>query len=325
MTTSPQIRVVLIGMDERTETALRILFSKSDLVFDADIADVLVIDCDSTHFESAWEMARKGHPQARAITVSYKTGHPPSDGFLQKPFKPADLHALILRICRMSTLPYSPHIEERRRVPRLDSETHYDPEKHLQHSLQKAAAIASKNKHAVWVIGLPRSILFDGDSRMVYTELSDNALRPFCMVPLQPGSVSLQPTTTSPEHRLTHRIPTEAFLWKTAMWTARGRLPVGCDPDRPAWLKRWPNLTRLTEIPHALRLSALWNSQPISPLQMAERLNIPTQNVFDFFSACHALDLMAHAIEDTPSHRHEIKPHANRPVLSWIMDRLRTL
>jgi len=88
---------------------------------------------------------------------------------------------------------------------------------------------------------------------------------------------------------------TEAFLWQVALWTYRGRLPSGTAVHGRVYLTRWPNLTRLAEIPHALRIAALWLAQPVSLAFTVDMLGIPQRYVFAFYGAAHAAGLAGQA------------------------------
>lgn len=85
----------------------------------------------------------------------------------------------------------------------------------------------------------------------------------------------------------------DEVLWSAALWSARGRLPSGISLDTPVQLKRWPNLTRLTEIPEAMRLAALWIKRPLSISAIAKQAGIPYRYVCSFYVACNALGLWA--------------------------------
>jgi hypothetical protein len=87
----------------------------------------------------------------------------------------------------------------------------------------------------------------------------------------------------------------DALLWKLALWTYRGRLPANTHLADRVYLRRWPNLTRFLEIPHALRIAALWTEQSLSPIHVAEALRIPQRYVFAFYGAAYTIGLAGQA------------------------------
>jgi hypothetical protein len=85
----------------------------------------------------------------------------------------------------------------------------------------------------------------------------------------------------------------EALLWKTALWTYQGRLPANTPIREKVYLRRWPNLTRLVEVPEAMRIAALLSEQPLALPRVAEALAIAQRYVFAFYGAAHASGLVS--------------------------------
>lgn len=84
----------------------------------------------------------------------------------------------------------------------------------------------------------------------------------------------------------------DVLLWKVAAWTYRGRLPTNLPPNVRVYLRHWPNLTRLLELPDAMRIAALLNEQPMSMGRVAEALQIPQRHVFAFCACAHTIGLL---------------------------------
>jgi hypothetical protein len=83
----------------------------------------------------------------------------------------------------------------------------------------------------------------------------------------------------------------EVILWRAASATYHGKLPPGTNPKARVQLSRWPNLTRVLEIPHAVRIAALWTEQRLALDFTAEILGIAQRYVFTFYGAAHAAGL----------------------------------
>lgn|GEM_PF-3372050 len=83
----------------------------------------------------------------------------------------------------------------------------------------------------------------------------------------------------------------DSLRWKLAVWTARGRLPRGADPEARYYLRCWPNFTRLMVLPHAVRIAALGVREPISMVFVADALEIAPADVFSFYYSAMALGL----------------------------------
>jgi len=86
--------------------------------------------------------------------------------------------------------------------------------------------------------------------------------------------------------------PINKFIWDITVRTARGRIPTDTDQDALYSLKKWPNLTRLARIRNSMRISALWLDQSKSINQIKKELIIPAEDVYTFFSAAVAVELL---------------------------------
>lgn len=112
------------------------------------------------------------------------------------------------------------------------------------------------------------------------------------------------------------QMETEAFLWKLALYTYRGLLPAGTLVNQPVYLKYWPNLTRFELTPHAMRIAALLNRQPV-PLAFAVRiLGLPQRHVFNFYAAAHAAGYAGPAVREVD--RMLLPAYPDGPVLTGI-------
>ncbi|RLA07387.1 MAG: hypothetical protein DRQ54_05410 [Gammaproteobacteria bacterium] len=160
-----------------------------------------------------------------------------------------------------------------------------------------------------------------------------NDLRSKCMEPIAADKVSITPldsqqlrdVTASYKQLRSEQI--HSLLWRLALWTYRGRLPQGTRARERAYLAHWPNLTRLAEIPDAMRIASLWSTSPIPISHVAEALKIPQRHVFAFYGAAHAIGLAGPAMREADK---LIEPalvieHQHRSMLSSMATRLRGL
>ena len=114
----------------------------------------------------------------------------------------------------------------------------------------------------------------------------------------------------------------EAFVWVSSLLTARGRLGRGVDIEQKISLKYWPNLTRLEQFPHIMRIAALWNQRPASALDIAKALSIPQRYVFAFHTAANALNLFEMDQNKLKSREKEMPKQENRGFFSRLLKRL---
>ena len=144
--------------------------------------------------------------------------------------------------------------------------------------------------------------------------VKDDILKHLCTRKYAPAMVTLQSAAPGKLQHLAAdnslNTSLEALQWKLALWTYRGRLPKGTPINERIYLKHWPNLTRLLEVPDAMRIAALLVDHPMSLPRVAEALAIPQRHVFAFYSAAHAIGLAGvaqrsgHLIAPGPPPRH---------------------
>ena len=135
----------------------------------------------------------------------------------------------------------------------------------------------------------------------------------------------VDPTAITAEGGLEKFQSFEAFMWKLACWTSKGRYPLGIDYKQPVYLSHWPNFTRLLITPHALRIAALLIQGPRTMGNVAQMLRIQPQYVFVFISAAHAIGLAQQAkrVADNLVQPPTVQPSKGKGLLSRIMSKLR--
>ena len=84
-------------------------------------------------------------------------------------------------------------------------------------------------------------------------------------------------------------MPADAFIWKVAVWTVRGRLLTGMDPEKAYQLTHNPDFTHLLNVPHCEEISFLWNGHNLSAQDVMHILDIPQREVFSFMTGAYAL------------------------------------
>ena len=172
-------------------------------------------------------------------------------------------------------------------------------------------------------------VLFPKQQLVSFT-LKEDMLQCLCEKSFPSGSFGfkavpeLQP---NPDDLLT--ITKEQMLWKTAAWTYCGKLTEDTPLHERVYLRHWPNLTRLLELPDAMRISALLVEQPMSLARTAEALNIPQRHVFAYYTASQAIGLVGRAKRSSDYLMDAPPPPAadmaNRKLLGRMVHHLRRL
>jgi hypothetical protein len=85
---------------------------------------------------------------------------------------------------------------------------------------------------------------------------------------------------------------TEAFIWTSSLLTSRGRLPKNTNIKTQLGLKTWPDLTRVENIPHMMKIAALFHKNTWSLLEITKKSDIQQNYVIAFYNAALALDMI---------------------------------
>lgn len=207
----------------------------------------------------------------------------------------------------------------------------YNPKQYYQGYVKSAFNVATAKARVVQLNSGWKPLLIFPHSNEIWLDAEDKQLRAFAGLPVSnatSSSLSLAPVDMNSirvDADLEKFQTMEAFLWKLAIWTSKGRYPSSLDTEQPIYLKKWPNMTRLTVTPHALRICALLIREPRSMLNIAEALNIKLQYVFVFVSACQALDLIGQARRESDQiiAPEEIKATESGNLFRKILNKLR--
>jgi hypothetical protein len=201
----------------------------------------------------------------------------------------------------------------------------YDPKLFLQGHVQSAIKVAFTRNEAIRLETPWKSITILPQQGFVHILADEAQIRAACGIPfrnivgMDVDAVSLQQAINikpvSPqelEEALGSKdlVRLDAFLWKVALYTSKGRLPKGVDFNQGFYLKRWPCMTRLMLPPHAMRIAALLAQKPQSLFESARKMGIRQQYLFAFVSAAHALGLIGQEVIPVEA---ETAPETEKP------------
>ncbi|MDD5578241.1 MAG: hypothetical protein PHY16_03045 [Methylobacter sp.] len=207
----------------------------------------------------------------------------------------------------------------------------YDPKDYFQEYVQSALMAAETQKQAIHMNSGWKPLIILPHNHEIWLDADDKQLRAFASVSMNKISgakITFTPVDSglaSMQDSLEKFHDKDAFLWKLAVWTSKGRYPSDLDIHRAVFLKHWPNFTRLVVTPQALRISALLMAGPRTLPDIAEVLKIKPQYVFVFISAAYALGLVEQAKRemDEVIQPSTIKKSEKQGLLSRITGKLR--
>lgn len=194
----------------------------------------------------------------------------------------------------------------------------------LQQAKQSGTAVQLKFDSYDQILLLP-------NLGLAYTnfDLSSDQFATLCNTPIQAGKIHLhipiaaelpaleQAYLADKEH--THDL--ESILWTVTLLASHGRLNRDANINQRWVLKHWPNLTRVENIPHVMRISAAWQQRPGTLFDVAKWLDIPQRYVFAFYTAASVLGLMA-IDEGKVEYQEKEAPKKNRGLFSRLLKRL---
>ena len=204
-----------------------------------------------------------------------------------------------------------------------DPEWRFDPEVHLVSVLREAYLVGTKWQVPTHLECSAGRIVVDATRNVLLCDFDVRFLEGVITTPL--GKRPKTRTLSRQEQAELQHTPLagagvqrlDETLWLAGLLTASGRLPIDTDPNRPIYLRHWPNLTRLSAIPHAVRIAALWSLRGASILETASTLGIAQRHVIAFYNGALALDL----ITEDGSHirRAQRKAGRNRGLLTRLL------
>lgn len=174
---------------------------------------------------------------------------------------------------------------------------HFDPKQYFLGYVLAAIKTAKQQTRVLQLNSIWKSLIVFPNTQEIWLDADDKQLRSFAGMALGAGSSSNMTLTAADTAITVNRAMDKfqdmnAFVWKVAIWTSKGRFPVGIDINQPIFLKRWPNFTRLVITPDAMRIAALLVQSPRTATEVISLLNTKPQYVFVFLSACHTLGLL---------------------------------
>lgn len=166
----------------------------------------------------------------------------------------------------------------------------FDPDLYLYGAVARALALARQHRQGVEINWELSSLSLCGVTGRIDSGMIESVMRSVALTRMKPtltliGEAGKALPLARPE-------PVDKVLWRLAVWTSRGRLPMGIGQNARFRLARWPNLTRLLPTPHAMRISALWARGEYGAEETAQRLMISLADVYSFVAAVQSQGLL---------------------------------
>jgi hypothetical protein len=217
----------------------------------------------------------------------------------------------------------------------------FDPSRFVIWYVKQAVEQAKSTQSVIQVtLWNNKFITINPASEKITTNLSDGTIRSIGVVAIddKEGKIEIKKTdkkspsalqSAQDEPCYTHNC--DSFLWQLAAATARGRTTLQFfneniyDISQPVYISKWPNITRLTDIPNSLRVIAFLIKRPATQSQVCKLLNVKRADFNNVLFACAALGIAGQAIRQSDQlFAVEEKPqHKSRKLFGYILSHLR--
>ncbi len=148
---------------------------------------------------------------------------------------------------------------------------------------------AHQEQTSIAILGLPgQKLEYHPDTGQFYSNIDLELFVQMAHLRFGFGELQLQSLAADEQREAdTHFIhyTAEQLLWKLACWSSRGRLIEGMGLGTAYQLHSELASNVMLELPHTKELIELWQTEPLSALDVIERLQIPQRFLFPFMTA----------------------------------------
>lgn len=136
------------------------------------------------------------------------------------------------------------------------------------------------------------------------------------------------PARTVRDQLAVHGRPLAEFWWELvyncfdAGSAARFNLRYGCRRDDVVHLSRWPNFSRVTVNPAALRMAALFSARPTSVFLASKILEVPMLEVERFYAASVASGFVERVNRQAQAEPQAPRAHRQQGLIKSLMNHL---
>jgi hypothetical protein len=166
-----------------------------------------------------------------------------------------------------------------------------NPEDSLLVKITEAVELAQKVEQPVEITGLPGKMFFFPEDHVFYSTFADDFLNQLALTRFGYQEIDIEPQEGFElEDKSKHLSESaESLIWKVAIWTARGRLLNGMDPEKLLQLTTKPDFDRFLTLPNCEAISDVWAGHSVSALDIVKILDVPQRVVFAFMSGAYSL------------------------------------
>ena len=296
------VKLLFVAMDEQQQAMFKMAFKMHNTTNyevisagSSEKPELVIVDSDGANGLATWQKAKREFPSSVVVCFS-KSPPAITAPYLPKPIKFDSLFLNLRNLLQgngiwvvhpnmanttASDLSQTIAQAQPARSPHVNrsSETiipRFDPRVGILGSFREV--LAYQRNAAILIDEKPVLAIFPSTQR-VWIAVPPEQLRSLCRQERPNIKLKNIPDENNIQDRANATVT--STMWQVALWTANGRLVHPINPNTVFKLKGWPNLTRLTPLPEAMRLSAFLTKTSVSlnmlyklmPLDMADILN----------------------------------------------------
>lgn len=172
----------------------------------------------------------------------------------------------------------------------------FNPEGQLFRMVLEARKRGQRDGHPVAIVGLPNQYLvYQPEGDLFLTSVDYDVLMQMAQVRFRFGELQLQSQADTEKvddlkDAFQHRAQT--LLWKLACYSAKGRLMEGISLENPYQLSAQLPSDVILDLPRTSAIIKQWQQEPMSVIDLMNRLHVEQRFVFPFMTAAFSLGLL---------------------------------
>ena len=319
------VKLLFVAMDEQQQAMFKMAFKMHNTtnyevinVNSGEQPELVIVDGDGANGLATWQKAK--HDFSSSVVVFFSKSPPAVTApYLPKPIK---FDSLFLNLRNLlqgngiwvvrpnmanTTAPSQAAVAQTQPAHSAHAHAHrssevtiprFDPRVGILGSFREI--LAHQRNAAILVDEKPVLAIFTSTQR-VWIAVPPEQLRNLCRQERPNIKLKNIPDENNIQDRANATVT--STMWQVALWTANGRLVHPINPNTVFKLKGWPNLTRLTPLPEAMRLSAFLTKTSVSLNMLYKLMPLDMADILNYIAATYLTDYLeiTQQVNEAPS------------------------
>ncbi len=319
------VKLLFVAMDEQQQAMFKMAFKMHNTtnyevinVNSGEQPELVIVDGDGANGLATWQKAK--HDFSSSVVVFFSKSPPAVTApYLPKPIK---FDSLFLNLRNLlqgngiwvvrpnmanTTAPSQAAVVQTQPAHSAHAHAHrssevtiprFDPRVGILGSFREI--LAHQRNAAILVDEKPVLAIFTSTQR-VWIAVPPEQLRNLCRQERPNIKLKNIPDENNIQDRANATVT--STMWQVALWTANGRLVHPINPNTVFKLKGWPNLTRLTPLPEAMRLSAFLTKTSVSLNMLYKLMPLDMADILNYIAATYLTDYLeiTQQVNEAPS------------------------